>query len=467
MHASRRSLFALALFVVAAPAARAEEVEPFASRAATGIEDLIWRHVFSDEAPTFEGEGDAVAQTEAAAPTAVAPGRVVTIVLTGDTGFSRNQSPVNAKGVQKDGRLQPFAEATSGIAELIDGDLNFTNIETVVTDRNDLGPDLKGQSGPFNFRSHPKAVAHLVERRFNLFSLANNHSMDYGVAGLAETLKHLKPLRAHGLLGYGGIGDNRAEAMRPETIDVGGGSIAFASIGIVTNNLARHRAGATTPGQIAYRFDDDFADVTNALVGTDAAYRILSIHYGIEGRVRADDLQKKEWRGIAVAEKGIDLVVGHHAHVVRGVERVGKGLVFYGLGNFLHHGTANMGGKGICKDYGLLARLHLVAGADGKLSARALEAYPLAGMHIRPVPLRGAEAAARIHALNYLGSLLGDAGADAEGVRFTPQADGHGLYCLPGADNDPDPVGALCTGYRAAPAIPDGLKGRIAASCAS
>ena len=78
---------------------------------------------------------------------------------------------------------------------------------------------------------------------------------------------------------------------------------------------------------------------------------------------------------------------------------------------FTEYGTANMGGKGICKDYGLLARLHLVAGADGKLSARALEAYPLAGMHIRPVPLRGAEAAARIHALNYLGSLLGDAGA--------------------------------------------------------
>mgnify|MGYP001187790905 CR=1 FL=1 len=218
MHASRRSLFALALFVVAAPAARAEEVEPFASRAATGIEDLIWRHVFSDEAPTFEGEGDAVAQTEAAAPTAVAPGRVVTIVLTGDTGFSRNQSPVNAKGVQKDGRLQPFAEATSGIAELIDGDLNFTNIETVVTDRNDLGRASKGESTSFFFRSHPNGIRHLVRLGFNVAGLANNHAMDFGEAGLRETLTHVAKLKADGLLASSGLGLDSEEATRPQAL---------------------------------------------------------------------------------------------------------------------------------------------------------------------------------------------------------------------------------------------------------
>ena len=60
---------------------------------------------------------------------------------------------------------------------------------------------------------------------------------------------------------------------------------------------------------------------------------------------------------------GIDLIVGHHAHVVRGVEMTPNGsLIFYGLGNFLHLGTANMTSSGICRDYGLLARVHLRRG---------------------------------------------------------------------------------------------------------
>ena len=58
---------------------------------------------------------------------------------------------------------------------------------------------------------------------------------------------------------------------------------------------------------------------------------------------------------------GIDLIVGHHAHVVRGVEFAAS-LIFYGLGNFLHLGTANMTSSGICRDYGLMARVHLRRG---------------------------------------------------------------------------------------------------------
>ena len=46
----------------------------------------------------------------------------------------------------------------------MNGDLNFMNVETVVTDRNDPTLDLKEQSGPFNFRTHPNGVRHLVAR---------------------------------------------------------------------------------------------------------------------------------------------------------------------------------------------------------------------------------------------------------------------------------------------------------------
>ncbi len=420
------------------------------------IDDLLQR----DAAPEPEP------QTEPApAPQA---GEVITIVLAGDTGFSRNHSPVHPKGVLKYGRRQPFAEALSAIKQEIDGDLNFVNIETVVTDRNDLRRDTKGQRGPFNFRSHPNSMRALTEAGFNLFSLANNHSMDYGPAGLRDTLRHVEALSGDGLLAHAGVGENRDAAGRPYVLDVKGARIGFAAIGIVTNNLARHRAGPDKPGQIAYRFDEDFDESTRRLAETTSDYRLLSIHYGIEGRVRADARQIKDWRRLAARQRGIDLIVGHHAHVVRGVEVTGDAIIFYGLGNFLHHGTADMGKKGICKDYGLLARVHLLRGADGKLQPGAIEATPVTKMHIRTEPVRpAARSHARLHALNYLARTLDSEADGARGVRFTPQPDGSGLYCFDRAKEAPGALGTLCRDWRPAGAIPSRLRGAIAASCRS
>ncbi len=394
-------------------------------------------------------------------------GQVITIVLAGDAGFSRNHSPVNPTGVHKYGKLQPWRDMTAAIARDINGDLNFVNIETVVTDRNDLIRDTKGQKGPFNFRSHPNGIRHLVDVGFNLFALANNHSMDYGPKGLTETLRHMPALARHWLLAYAGVGRNRAAASAPQIVTAKGARVAFSAIGIVTNNLARHRAGPNTPGQIAYRFPEDFQESTGRLAAARADYRILSIHYGYEGRVRTDAMQIADWRRDAALKKNIDLIVGHHAHVVRGVELAGHSVIFYGLGNFLHHGTANMAGKGICRSYGLLARVHLIRAEGGALRARAIEAIPVTNMHLRTRRYEStAESHRRIHALNYLASRLDNAADGATGVRFTPQADGSGLYCFKGAERDPGKIGALCKGWRPAPPIPASLRGAIARSCA-
>ena len=132
-------------------------------------------------------------------------------MLVGDVGLNRSNQPVEAKGARRGGFLS-WEDMTAGIAEDINGDLNFMNVETVVTDRNDLARDTKGQSGPFNFRIHPNGLRHLVSRGFNLLSLANNHSMDYGVPGLKETLQHVGALEKERLAVATGIGMNRDEA---------------------------------------------------------------------------------------------------------------------------------------------------------------------------------------------------------------------------------------------------------------
>lgn len=392
---------------------------------------------------------------------------VVTILVVGDTGFAPNKMPVNPRGViGKSGSLLTWSYSTENILSDIDGDLNFLNVETVVTDRNDLQADLKGQKGPFNFRTHPNALEHLYDIGFNVFSLANNHSMDYGVEGLFDTLDNMKSLNRKGDILYGGIGRNLEEAGRPVVMSVKGFDVAFSSIGIITNNLSRHRVGENKAGQIAYRFDGDYQISKKRLSNTDADYRILSIHYGEEGRVRTDQKQINEWRKQAIKESNIDLVIGHHAHVVRGVEVVDGKVIFYGLGNFLHHGTSNISQKGPCRSYGLLAKVHLLKNKNGKLVARAIEAIPVTNTHVRPGRYANPEESTqRLYALNYLAGFLDNENDGAYGVRFTPQSDGSGLYCLNGAQSDPGIIGELCRTWKPAPQIPSHYESLIQKDC--
>jgi hypothetical protein len=407
------------------------------------------------------------APSVASTPGAKGPSQL-TLILAGDTGFNPKGAPVDAKGFKKDRRSLTFEESLSGIAGEMDGDLAFLNLETVVTDRNDLQPDMKGQTAPYNFRSHPEGLNALVGAGFNLFSLANNHSMDYGPTGAEETLYHVAMANAArgagSRIAHAGLGADFEEATRPGCLDIDGMTLGFAATGIITGQRAEHRAADDKPGQAAYRRRGDFEIVVNRLREIPADYRILSVHYGLEGRVVPDKRQLDDWRDFAAREKGIDLIVGHHPHVAQGVERVGNSLIFYGLGNFLHPGTAEMKRFGICRDYGLMAKVHL-AKADDAWVVGAIEAIPITDTHIRPVRFSPQEGTRRIHALNYLGQRLGDR-AGAEGITFTPRDDGTGLYCAPGAESLGGKIGALCTSWTPAPPIPAQLAPALARACA-
>ena len=226
-----------------------------------------------------------------------------------------------------------------------------------------------------------------------------------------------------------GLGMNSEEASRPQRVTVKGSEIAFAATGIVTNNLERHRAGPDKPGQNAYRFDDDYAEVRRRLVAAPADYRILSIHYGEEGRVRADAKQFADYRGLAAQKDGIDLIVGHHAHVVRGVEIAGNSLIFYGLGNFLHHGTADITGKGICRDYGSDGARAPEEGGRRQAQAARRRGHP---RHRHALPPAAADRRSRAPRASTRSTISMPTSAASDGVAFTPQPNGTGLYCLAG-----------------------------------
>ena len=374
----------------------------------------------------------------------------VTLVLAGDTGLNGSFEPVYAGFGTKNGMHLAWNDATGLISKEINGDINFANLETVVTDRNDLEPQLK----LFGFRTHPSGVRHLMQMGLNFFSTANNHAMDFGLDGARETLKQLDAIG----VAYAGLGANRVAARTPRSINAKGRTFAIGAIGIIGSGYNAPQDGENRPGQLSYGSDRDFNEATAALFAAKADYRMLSVHYGQEFEVNTSASDRE--RLTSALAKGADLVVGHHHHVVNGVEIVGGKAVFYGLGNFLHWGTQDMRKFDICRDYGLVARVHLAAAPGEKLGLRAIEAVPVTEMHRSPHRLGPDDSAARIQVLNHLAKRFG-----SNGVRFAVQADGSGLYCAAGAERLAGNVGARCAAKPAVvPAAPE-LAEKIEAAC--
>lgn len=381
-------------------------------------------------------------------PPAETPGeeKQVSILLAGDTGLNSSFQPVQAGFGLRYGARIAFSEATPDIAGMITGDVNFANLETVVTDRNSLGATPK----MFGFRTHPDGVRELIRVGFNLFSTANNHALDYGRAGAGETLRHLD---AVGVV-HAGLGRTPEEAAAARVIERRGVRIALGAIGIGGAGFDPDEGAS----QLAFT-EKNLSQVVSNLASSDARVRILSAHYGDEFDVKTTAAERTRFH--AALEGGADIVVGHHQHVVAGIELVGDKVIFYGLGNFLHWGTQDMGRHDMCRDYGLVARVHL-AGAEGQpMAVLAIEAIAVTDMHARPRPLDASTASERIHVLNYLNEQFG-----ARGVRFGIGDDGTGLYCAPGAERLRGRIGVRCAAPPAMVAPSPALATRISAACA-
>jgi poly-gamma-glutamate capsule biosynthesis protein CapA/YwtB (metallophosphatase superfamily) len=155
-----------------------------------------------------------------------------------------------------------------------------------------------------------------------LLSLANNHILDQGVAGYAETIATLAGL------GIGTIGGGEEPPVR--TVALKGLSLGFAAFTEWRNASASDFAGrATTLDRLV---ENDCA----ALRYSKPDHLCVVAHWDREFR----HFPRQSTRELAedFAEAGAALIVGHHAHVLQPAETVGDTLVAYGLGDFV--GTA-------------------------------------------------------------------------------------------------------------------------------
>ena len=208
-------------------------------------------------------------------------------------------------------------------------DITIGNLETSITTRG-----TKWEDKQFNFRSDPKNLKAMKEAGIDVLTLANNHTLDFGYEGLLDTLNHLDKNDIKRV----GAGKNKKEAMEGIIIEKDGLKVGVLSFSRVVPDVKWYatdkRAGLV--GAYDPHINEVITRIKDIKKETDIV--ILSIHWGIElsntPRKQEIDLAKK------LIDAGADVIMGHHPHVLQGVETYKGKPIFYSLGNFVF-GTKN------------------------------------------------------------------------------------------------------------------------------
>jgi poly-gamma-glutamate synthesis protein (capsule biosynthesis protein) len=241
------------------------------------------------------------------------PADEFTLVFAGDIMLDELPGEAAARGED------PFA----ALASLLDGaDLAVGTLECAVAEGG------KAVEKEFTFRAHPR-VLDVVARHFGAVSLANNHSSDFGAAGLLQTMERLRAARIQ----FFGAGKNLIEAHRPLIVERKGVRVAL--LGYNEFQPRWFEAGPSTPG-VAWSEDEQILRDIRTARTAGAHVVIPVIHWGWEHETLPCSRQRKLAR--VLIDAGADAVVGGHPHVTQGAEIYRGKLILYSLGNFVFNG---------------------------------------------------------------------------------------------------------------------------------
>ena len=202
-------------------------------------------------------------------------------------------------------------------------DLMIVNSEFTVSDR---GTPLPGKA--YTFRASPKRLSIYYDMGIDLVTLANNHVYDYGKYAFLDMLDAFDEYKIPRI----GAGKNLDEAKKAYYFIVNGYKIAFVNASRAEKNVMTPEATEDSEG-IFWCYDP--TNMINEIkeLKTQSDFVIAIIHYGREGSHELEDAQVESSRQYIAA--GADAVVGHHAHVLQGVEIYKEKPIIYNLGNFL------------------------------------------------------------------------------------------------------------------------------------
>jgi poly-gamma-glutamate capsule biosynthesis protein CapA/YwtB (metallophosphatase superfamily) len=224
-----------------------------------------------------------------------------------------------------------WGDALSVLREFA-ADVRLINLETSITTSDDYWPG-KG----IHYRMHPQNISCLTAARINVCALANNHVLDWGYAGLAETLTTLRTAQ----IKTAGAGATLELATAPAIVDLNekGRVLVFAmgteSSGIPPNWAAQPQ----TPG--VNRLSDLSNQTIQAIQAQVQQVKrvgdivVVSIHWGTNWGYKIP-YSHIRFAHQLIDQAGVDVIHGHSSHHVRGLEVYHGKLILYGCGDFIN-----------------------------------------------------------------------------------------------------------------------------------
>jgi len=201
-------------------------------------------------------------------------------------------------------------------------DVAMVNLETAITEGGVPEPKQ------FHFRAPATAFTALQAAGIDVATMANNHALDYGQSGLADTFAAIQST------GYPvvGIGRTATEAFAPWVTDVRGTKVGFLGLSQIRERAPQWSATATKPG-VASALDIPTATAAVKAARLVSDVVIVYLHWGQEGSACPTPRMKELAK--ALSDAGADAIVSTHAHLMLGDGYLGKTYVQYGLGNFV------------------------------------------------------------------------------------------------------------------------------------
>ncbi|KUN78162.1 hypothetical protein AQJ64_32370 [Streptomyces griseoruber] len=278
----------------------------------------------------------------------------------------------------------PWGEALR-VLEESGPDVRVVNLETSVTRCDAFAP---GKA--VHYRMHPANLPALTVARPDVCVLANNHVLDFGRPGLAETLGSL----AGAGLRTAGAGQGPDEACAPAVVPVpGGGRVLVFALGARSGGIPADWAASPTVAGVAYL--PELSAATAAAVARQVRRTrrpgdlvVVSVHWGSNWGYRVPRDQTRFAR--ALVDGGVDLVHGHSSHHPRPVEVYRGHLVLHGCGDFIDD-YEGISGHPEYRDDLRIAFLVRLAADTGRLAG--LRMVPLRARRLRLEPAPAADRA--------------------------------------------------------------------------
>jgi poly-gamma-glutamate capsule biosynthesis protein CapA/YwtB (metallophosphatase superfamily) len=200
--------------------------------------------------------------------------------------------------------------------------LAFVNLECPISD---LGTRKAGKQ--YTFRGRAVLTEGLVSAGIDVVSMANNHVLDYGQAAFKDTLLRLN---AAGIA-HAGAGLDSTAAATPALLITPAGTVAvLAFTEIIPSDFA---ATADQGGINPVTPDRKRMLASIKAAAAKADFVVVSIHWGIEYTGQANSVQRV--LAHQVIDAGADVILGHHPHVIQGIEVYRDRLIAYSLGDFV------------------------------------------------------------------------------------------------------------------------------------